>query len=167
MNVIRITDETDLESVVHKLVTGRVGVRQLARAVDAIKAANPGVDLETLRPGDLVFVPPIERAEAASAAVTANPIEELETLVASALVDLRDLAEQNQSSVADENSLVTGAVKDATVRRAATATPQVAAAIADVQATVKTQTSDARSQVQAVDEMAKGWLAQLKLLTGA
>lgn len=57
MPVLIVGAEKTLAALRPRLFTGRVSRVASQRAADAIRAANPGVDLEDLRPGTILSIP--------------------------------------------------------------------------------------------------------------
>ena len=66
-----ITNQADLEALAEAVLRPRAGKALRAGAIEAIRAANPTVDLQTLRPGMIVRIPSVEGARERPAGETA------------------------------------------------------------------------------------------------
>lgn len=162
MLIFVIKDEAniaDLTAAILKPRTSR-GVREAA--ADAIRSANPGLDLENLRPGELVVLP---RLEGMRASVTADPAAELAAEVVEQLqLAARGLVDSANEAVAAAEAERQQALKvldTAEVTRLADEVLELRNAIDSYRETAKQDAALANKQAAKVATAVEGWLADL------
>lgn len=164
MGYLVITNESDLEAVAHSVLKARLNKAGRASALDAIRAANPGLNFSRLKPGAVVRIPEIDftRDDAPIDGLDTN-LDKLLDAVTDALKRL--VANTNDANDAnDEERTQTRRLLESEVGQLAAHLPALKE---NVESVLKTYEEDAnqeqehgRQVVDAVD----GWARQLEKL---
>ena len=54
-----VTGQVDLEAVAGSVLNARLSAETRTQALDAIRRANPGLDIDRLHPGEVLVIPPV------------------------------------------------------------------------------------------------------------
>ena len=167
MRIVRVTDEADVSEVAKGLLPARVAAKVRDGAVSAIRAANPGVDLDKLTPGMMLFVPDLDRAAAGGGNdVATDAVSSLAGLLGDAMTELRGLAESQQADSAERVGRLTEALDDPAVQESARANPAIAHAIEALRANLTSQPDQDAAAAKFVTEVADQWTQQFQFLAG-
>lgn len=88
MDLFAVSQEQNLEAVADSLLRARTSKANREAAVAKIRAANPGIDLDRLRPGQVLFVPDLEGRKPAADDNFTNQLDEMAKTARDALTAL-------------------------------------------------------------------------------
>jgi hypothetical protein len=165
-NLFVVTDQKDLESVASHLLRGRVSAANRAAALDALRLANPTLDLDRLSPGAVVVVPadlPGLRRDASDDAIGAAATDLFDPVTSglAALVTAVDDAERTRRlEQRDAEVLLDSEI----VRRMASSDRQLAATIEEARATFEADAVQAKEQRAALKRASGRWAEELEAL---
>lgn len=158
------SDQTDSQALVRALLGGRVGAARREAAIAELRRANPGLDLDRLRPGLIVVVPDeVEAGDRADDAVR-DSVADLVSRAAVATKELpaeADRAEERRRAEADEVRAMLGSAE---VRRLVPNSPQLRQNLASVARELDKQDAEANESRDALARATVGWTAELEAL---
>jgi hypothetical protein len=148
------------------LLRSRIPARVRDSALDAIRRANPGLDLDRITPGTVVLVPEVEGLRPALRET--GPVDQVaDDLVSQvrdgleALVAAADAAEEARAAEKrDSQELLASSL----VQRLSAQSAELAANVDSVRATHKRDDVDGRRQLAQLHEAAQEWGADLETL---
>lgn len=169
--VFVVTDEPDIVAVAKSLLGARVAAAKRDAAIDAIRRANPALDLDRLQPGAVVFVPegpdmPARTAGAGPADPVADALDDLVARTSDALAALAvgfDAGEERRRADAEATVAV---LKSPEVRKATAGNPALKENTAAVARTLAADDAAAGKDREAMGAAQKDWLEQLAVLRG-
>src|SRR5262245_50398933 len=109
MNIVQVAGESSLRELVLRIMPGKPAAQAADRAAEAIPAANPGVDLDKLAPGMLVFVPALDRGLQQGEAVTSQTVATVRAMLQDAVTELMSVNAQQQADAAAQAKTVSAA----------------------------------------------------------
>jgi hypothetical protein len=167
MNIVQVAGEGTLRDLVLRIIPGKPAAQAVERAAEAIRTANPGVDLDKLTPGTLVFVPALDRALSPGQTVTSGTIATVRAVLQDAVSELMSVSAQQQAVAAAQAKTLSAAMTDTAVRDAAVGSQPLADALAALQTELKSQPKQAKADTALLRQAADGWNAQFTRLAGA
>jgi hypothetical protein len=160
-NLFVVTDQKNLTALTKALLTARVSVAARDRAAEAIRRANPALDLDQLQPGAVVVIPDVTGLRAS----VDDPVGEagdevVESLRAGleSLVAATKLAEERRQ---EEKKEAQGLFGSAAVKRLSAVVPELEENVAAARVASKQDDVDARQQLAALGEATDRWAADL------
>ena len=168
MRIVQLTDEADFAVLTRKLFGPRVGDKRIDAAMEAIKAANPGVDLDHPSPGTLLFVPDLERAApVADPDVSTGLVSSISAVFDGWMTELTELADAQLAENARHNRSVAAALDDPAAVDAAAGNEQLEDLLRQLGEELKAQPGRDADQVQDVATMVQHWTEQTRFLRAA
>lgn len=164
-NLFIIDDQTDAAALVTRLLPSRANAADRVAAEEALRAANPTLDLRRLRPGMVIVVPPtIERLRRGAADDPAGDAAgDLVDEVRAALEALEAAAKDAQERAAGERQEAFALLDGPVVSRLA-GDQLLAANIESVRQAMKADEAAGPDQVAALRQSLDQWQADLKAL---
>lgn len=163
MPLVIVQEAGTLAELTSGLLRPRTGRAVRARVVDAIAAANPGLDVHALQPGQVVLVPDVpevrlpRRQDAPSTADVTAPVSE-------GLERLRAALEADTKRAQAERAEVEQVAGSPEVKKLVGRLPEVRRQLAEaVKATLEQSAADDQDR-EALDAAMRGWLADLQRL---
>jgi hypothetical protein len=168
MPLLIVGDEKNLTALRSRLFEGRVSAAAVGRVSDALKAANPGVNFEKLRPGIVLTIPDLPELAVGDLSLDDTVDRSIETLrkdLATAIETLTNAATVRSRADAAERKRVRPALDADEVRAAAARDPAVAS---DLKAAIEALDADeaaAKERIAALKKAAEEWTAELEALS--
>jgi hypothetical protein len=165
-NLFVVTDQRTLADLSGAVLRSRTSAGVRKAALEAIRRANPTLDLDHLSPGTVVVIPPVPGARAAADDPIGQAVEDLVERVQDGLASLsagtEGAAKARETELQEARDLFTSDL----VKRLAASTPEVKANVASVRATQKQDDADANRALVELRESLDGWTAELDTLRG-
>lgn len=164
-NLFVVGTERNLDAVADVVLRKRTAVATRAAALDAIRAANPGLDLDRIHPGTVVLVPEVTGVRPAAAG---EPVHDTAgDLVArvqdgiAALMAAGEAAEEQRRIERREAEEVFG---DPAVKKLSSKVPELAANLKSVRTALKAEDAEAGQGLESLRGSADAWAADLETL---
>jgi hypothetical protein len=159
-----ITDQVDATALSHAVIGSRVGEAKREQAIAALRRANPGLDLDRLRPGMVIVVPElpdvvdrtVDPVDASLDDLLDRSREQVMALLAGA-----DEAEVRRRAEADAARELLGSAE---VRRLSGRLPELKENAAAAAARLEQEDRDAGEDAAAIREAVERWLPELEKL---
>jgi len=153
-----VTDQPDLEALAANVLRSRVGASTRAAALEAIRRANPTLNLDRLSPGAVIVIPPvpgIRPPDAAQGDPVGDVADDLVGRVREALESLSAAADAGEEARVADRREVQELLGSALVRRLATSVPAIGQNVESIRAGFKQDELDARrAQADLKDSLA-------------
>jgi hypothetical protein len=159
--LVVITDQPDLEALADAVLRPRAGKALRAGAIEAIRAANPTVDLRDLRPGMIVRIPRVEGARERPDGEGAEPAEGLVAHAESGLAALEAATEHAITVAEQERDAAQRVLASAELRRLAAARPELGSAIDAWRETAKKDAASFKEESASLRSGAERWREEL------
>lgn len=160
-----VRDQRNLAELGPALLKGRPSAALKESAFEAIRRANPSLDLDKLTPGTVVMLPPLEGARDTSSQDPAQTAAgDLLTRVRSALDSLSRAADSAEEQRVAERKEAQGVLGNAVVKRLSSQVPALAANLESQRAGSKDEDVSARKQLAALNAAQQEWEADLEVL---
>ena len=154
-------EQLDAQSLVRTLLGSRVSAARRENAIIELRRLNPGLDLERIRPGEIVVVPDAAGAGARKEDPVRDSIADLVLRTDTALRELpaeSDRAEERRRAAAEEVRALLGSDE---VRRLVRSSPQLQQNLASVAAELEKEDTQAQQGRDVLAQATEGWLADL------
>lgn len=161
-----VGSQTNLTELTAVLIRKRTAASTRDKAIAAIVAANPGLDLEHLRPGLVVVVPPVEGVRPPADEPVSAVADDLVQRVRDGMAAVLGAAEQAEEARLEEKKAAQELLGSAQVKRVAESVPELAANIDSVRATFKEDDAVSRRALGELREAQEVWDSDLKDLRG-
>lgn len=165
-NLFVVTDQKDVSAVARSVLTSRASAATRSAAVEAIRRANPQLDLESLQPGTVVIVPRVTGLKARAEDPVGDVTGDLAERVREGLEALVSAAQAGEEQRVTEKKEAQEVLGSASVKRLAASSPELEENVASVRATFKQDDAEAKRQLAAMDAAAQRWAADLEALRG-
>ncbi len=158
--------QKNLAELMPALLKSRTSATVRATALDAIKRANPSLDLDRITPGTVVVVPAVEgikpslRADDPVDQVADDLAERVREGIGALVAATKAAGETHQLEWQEAQELLGSSL----VQRLASQSQELAANVDSARATIKADASDGRRQLAELAEAADGWTAELDAL---
>lgn len=162
MRVIVVRDEKNARALAGRLLKARTSQAATTRAIAAIRDANPGLDLDKLRPGDVVLVPELAGARKAVGDVLAPELDALAEQVHAGLGALERATASAREALQEEIRRSVQVIGE--VSEFATADPRLAANIKSVKRTLDEDGTADEEQAVALNNALETWSKDLTRL---
>ena len=157
-------EQLDSQSLVRTLLGSRASAVRRENAIIELHRLNPDLDLERLRPGEIVVVPDAAGPGARTDDPVRDSIADLVSRADSAARDLpaaADRAEERRRADAEEVRALLGSDE---VKRLVRSSPQLKQNIASVAGELEKEDAEAQQGREVLAQATEGWLADLAAL---
>lgn len=158
--IVVVSDQPDLAALTDSLLRARTSKTLRARAAERIRAANPTVDLDRLRPGQVLVVPTLEGELVRAPEPAAVPVED----AGAVLQDLVEGASAVLTARAEDLKATRKVFGSAAVKRLAEQDADLREAIAAWQEGAAADERARTRESEAFRAAAADWAADLKAL---
>lgn len=166
-NLFVVGNQKSLAELAPALLRPRTSVTVRESAFEAIRRANPSLDLDRIHPGTVIVVPPVAGTRSAATDDPARrAADQLVERVRAGLESLVAATESAEEQRGVEKKQVQELFGTAQVKRLAAAVPELAANIESVRGGFKEDDVAARKQLKDVHESADLWAKDLETLRG-
>jgi hypothetical protein len=158
-----VGEQRTLADLAPSLLRSRLSKTVRADALDAIRRANPGLDLDDLAPGTVIVVPAVEglRADAAAADPLRQGADDLVDRVRDGVEALTKAAEAAEEARKAEKEAVQALLGSSLVQRLASQSSELATNVDATRSTLKNDDAESRRQLAELHEAAQGWFSDL------
>lgn len=167
MGVVVVGRERNVGALADRLLTGRASKATTEDAIRTLREANPGLDLDKLRPGTVVVVPPLRGSRVETGDVVAPPLDALLDQIATAVksfAESADAALATDAAERDEAATVLRQLRTEPGWKESGNTGQKL--IETLTAELKSAGQDAQAKTDAIRPAVEQWLAGLDALRG-
>lgn len=166
MPIIVVSDEKNLADLTGRLLKASTSKAATARARAAIVEANPGLDLDDLRPGDVVVVPTLAESKAARATgdVVEPTVNDLLALAGQGVVALMDRAAADAGEAQSERADTMAALTSPELAQVMRGNPQLRQRVAGVEEAMKDDDQRSAQDLALLQQAAGRWIQQLEKL---
>jgi hypothetical protein len=168
MPVIIVGAEKNLAALRSRLFSGKVSNTAVREVSDAIRTANPHVDLEALHPGTVLTVPDLPkvavRGDVSFDATSKQAVEAILETVATTLEQLTAAARTREVADTTERKLVAKALSAKELDAAARQDKTVAAALETTQQALAAEEAKAKDRAAGLDQARAEWTGELEAL---
>jgi hypothetical protein len=165
-NLYVVTEQRNLDDLAGAVLRPRTSAGVRSAALEAIRRANPSLDLDSLSPGTVVVIPPVPGARAADDDPISQAVEDLVGRIGDGLASLSTAAEgaarERESELREARDLFASD----TVKRLSESSPEVKANVQSVRAVLKQDDADANRALDELRQSIEGWTAELDTLRG-
>jgi hypothetical protein len=169
MAVLVVGAEKNFAALRPRLFTGRVSTRIVGEVADAIRAANPHVNLDKLTPGVVLTIPDAPRVrlerDLSLDEATRRAIEGLGTVGKAQLDDVFGRAKAREEEDAAERKRLSAALDGRNLAAATRSDPQLKENIAFVRGLLQELDGAAKQRSAMLKEAQSEWAAELEKLT--
>jgi hypothetical protein len=164
MPIVVVAAEKNLKGLTDRLLVGGASRAATARAAAAIRAANPNLDLDRLRPGVVVVVPELERARAEVGDVVEPGLAGARDLVLEQLGGFGAAADAGEAAEAEVREQTATALEDPAVKRAAERDPALRALLDELADAFPVAAKEADQRRRAMAAALRQWKEDLDSL---
>lgn len=166
-NLFVVTDQPNLSALATAVLRGRTSMATRTAALDAIRLANPTLDLDRLRPGAVVVIPAVPGVRpAATDDPVAEVADDLIGRVRDGLAALTEADGRGEESRRLDQKDAFELFDSGLVQRLARSEPQVGENIASVRAAFEQENVEAKRHGSDLRKAVDGWGADLDVLRG-
>jgi len=165
-NLFVVTDQKNVSALARSVLTSRASAATRSAAVEAIRRANPHLDLESLQPGTVVIVPRVTGLKARAEDPVGDVTGDLAGRVREGLEALVSAAQAGEEQRVAEKKEAQEVLGSAAVKRLSASSPELEENVASVRATFKQDDTEAKRQLTAMDSASQRWAADLEALRG-
>jgi hypothetical protein len=162
-NLFVVGAERNLEALADTVLRRRIAAATRVSALEAIRAANPGLDLDRIDPGTVVLVPDVKGVRPVAAA---EPVQDTaRDLVArvkegiDALLAAGDAAEEQRRLERQEAEEV---FADPVMKKLSKQVPELVANLKSVRKSMEAEDAEAEQALESLRQSADGWAADLE-----
>jgi hypothetical protein len=158
-----VGEQRTLADLAPALLRSRVSKKVRESALDALARANPGLDLDRLKPGTVVVVPAVEglRSEVRDGDPVHRAVEEMVVQVRDGIETLVAAAEAAEEARAADRKNAQELLGSSMVERLSSQSEELKGNVESARATLKNDDGDARRQLASLHEAAQEWSAGL------
>jgi len=164
MRIIVVGQEKDLEAVASRVLTAKVSKIAREQAIEAIRTANPGMDLSAIAPGTVLVIPTLPGARAASEDVLGGSLDALTGQLKSSLDGLAQAVDSVAAADRAERAQTLAMLGSADLKRASANDEQLKSDLAALAKSLDEDAKGGEQQVAAVHESLNLWIADLDTL---
>lgn len=164
MPIVVVEQEKDLSALTSRLLRARTSKAATERAERAIREANPGVDLDRLRPGTVLVVPPLKEALVDTGDRLGPAVDALVDQLTTELTALETATEVALAEEAAERATVTELVRSVEGRRGVRGESTVKDVLAQLRGTLQADESAAGRRTAELQEAVRHWQQDLDTL---
>lgn len=162
-----VGDERSLDDLQSSLFKSRLSARVRTEALEALRRANPGLDLDHVDRGTVVFVPDTDAVRPkASDSPAGDAADERVAALAEALDALLQGAEDGEKARREEGDEARRVLDNDVVRKLAGRQKPLAENLKSVAAVLDADDADAHQQLVRAREAQAQWLEELQELRG-
>ena len=167
MPILVVGKEKNLAAVAARVLTARASKTAHADAINALRAANPGIDHDRLRPGTVLVVPDVSGARVNIDGAHRGTVADLTEQVKAALDGLADAVDAHTERDATSRERTLRAIGAADLKRAAGRDPQLRARLAELGRTVKADAKSATAEAETLRATLRDWTAAVEAVRPA
>ena len=168
MPVVVVGTEKNFAALRPRLFSGRVSTAVAREVADAVRAANPDVDLDKLQPGTVLTVPKVRgvstRGDLSLDETVTQGVAQFAAGAAEMLGDLAAAAKRVERERAAERKALVKAMGGKEVEAAARRDKELAADLKAALAAVTEEDAQAKERTAALTQAQKEWLAEFEAL---
>jgi hypothetical protein len=164
MQIIVVDQEKDLEAVASRILTAKVSKTAREQAIEAIRTANPGMDLTTIAPGTILVIPTLAGARTASGDVLGGSVDALTEQLKNSLDGLTQAVDVAAAADKAERAQTAAMLGSADLKRASATDDQLKSDLAALAKSLDEDAKGGEQQVAAVRESLDLWVADLDTL---
>lgn len=168
MPVLIVGEERSFSQLRPRVFEGRVSRAAYRRVGDAVREANPHVDLARLQPGTVLTIPDLPdvgiREDLSTDEITKRTIEEAVSTFNTAMATTQELSAARAKTDKSARTRVARALEDPAVARAKRTDKQLAADVEMVAAALAADEERAKAGAAAFKKAAATWSAELEKL---
>ncbi len=164
MAIILVDNEKDLAAVAARVLTARASKTAHADAVAALRRANPGVDVEKLRPGTVLVVPELTGGRVAVDGAHEGTLADITARVRDALGELAAAFEEHAAADAADREHTARTLAATELKRAASRDPDLRARLSELNKTLKAEAKAADGETERWHASIEQWDAALDAL---
>lgn len=162
-----VRDQRNLAELGSVLLKGRISAGAKESALDAIRRANPSLNLDKIPPGTVVMVPPVDGLKDTSSHDPARvAADDLVSRVRGALETLTSAGAAAEDQRQGERKETQGLLSSAQIKRLSSQVPELASNIESLRSSFKEDDVAAREQQAALGAAQEQWAADLEVLRG-
>jgi hypothetical protein len=165
-NLFVVGTRANLDELAPSLLKARLSAGARASALDAIRRANPSLDLDDIAAGTVVVVPAVEGVRPAADDPAASFADDLVDSVARGVELAAGVADAAEERRVAEKKEVQALLGTAAVARLAESVPELAANIESVRAAFRDDDKAAKQQLAAMKAAQEVWKEDLATLRG-
>jgi hypothetical protein len=167
MPILVVGKEKSLAAVATRMLTARASKSAHADAVNALRAANPGIDHDRLQPGTVLVVPEVADARVKIEGAHDGSVTDLTEQVKAALAGLADAVDGHTERDSASRERTARAVGAAELKRAAARDPELRTRLAELGRTVKADAKSAAAEADALRATLRDWTAAVEAVRPA
>lgn len=157
--------ERNVDALADTVLRKRTAVATRAAAIDAIRAANPGLDLDRIDPGTVVLLPDVTGVRPVTAGEpvhdTAGDLVDRVKEGIAALLAAGETSEELRRLERQEAEEVFG---DPMVKKLSSKVPELGANLKAVRKSLAADDAEAEQRLESLRQSAEGWAADLDVL---
>jgi hypothetical protein len=161
MGLYVVKEQAGVDGLLSALLRARVSRSARETAIAKLRRANPGLDLDDLRPGTIVAVPPLEGERSKRAAPDQDAADAVVASVNATLDALPAEAERTLEERKAQFAQARQVVSSTAVKRVARKDPELRETIAAWQKAAEQDLEDARTASEAVASTVAEWQEEL------
>lgn len=165
-NLFVVGTERSLADLADSVLLKRTAAATRATALDAIRAANPGLDLDRIDPGTVVVLPDVKGLRRVSAGEPVHDAAaDLVTRVKEGIGGLLAAAEVAEEQRRTERHEAEDVVRDPVVKSLASQVPELAANLKSLRRSWEVEDAEAERAMVSLRQAADGWVSDLETLS--
>ena len=161
-----VTKEKTVRAVATQVLAGRTSAATRAKAIAAIREANPTLDLDRLNPGDVVLIPKVTGLRRDADDPVGDFGEDLSARVRAGLTTLAEGADGGEEQRVADKQEAQALFQSAAIKRLAAREPLLQEYVEAHRARFRQDDIDAKRQLGELQSAAEGWSADLEALRG-
>jgi hypothetical protein len=161
-----VTDETDTASLATAILGVRIGAARREAAIAAQRLANAGIDLDRLRPGQILTVPDGPDLADRTGDAVAVPLDDLVDRGAAALGLVPEETDRAEAARRAEAEAMRAVLGTREVARISANNPQLKQNVASVARDLEIQDAESEQERRALADAIGVWTEQLKAIRG-
>jgi hypothetical protein len=159
--------ERNLDDLAGVVLRKRSAAATRASALEAIRAANPGLDLDRIEPGTVVLLPDVEGVRPAAAGEPVHDTAgDLIARVKDGIGALLGAGEAAEEQRRIERREAEELLADPVVKELSSQVPELLANLKSVRTSLDAEDADAGQAMEALRESVDAWAAELETLGG-
>ena len=159
-----VSDQADATAVARALLGARVGAARRDAAIAALRDANPDLDLDALRPGQVVVVPEGLATQERAGTRDRGGLSDLLAQAAASVQELASAAERTEEQRRVEAEEVRTVLGSPEVKQLAGQIPEVKRAVASAGKALSGQDERAEKTREVLARSSEEWLADVDRL---
>ena len=159
-----VTNQKTVKAIATKVLAGRTSGARGDKAIVAIRAANPNLDLDRLSPGDVVVMPAVTGLRRDAEDPVGEVGDDLAARVRDGLASLSSAAEQGEEQRVADKQEAQALFQSAVLKRLSSVEPLIAEYVEINRAQFRQDDAEAKRQLGDLRSAAAGWSEDLDVL---